>query len=160
MTTGTITTKDTRIYFANPTSSDAEILRVLCATGINGLGGPADQIDITCLDSDEREFVAGMANPGAVTVPINVIRDSAAHHALEELQASGETVSFMIVASDQPGDPTLSDGRLVSPGPTSVEFLGYVSDFNIDIGINEIWRGTVTIQRSGARNFDWPAAAQ
>lgn len=148
MTTGTVSTKGTRLFFAK---SDSEILKVACATGITGLGGAADQIDQTCLDSQEREYVRGMLNPGQLTVPINFIPRSAAHQALMTLRESGETISWMIVLSDQTGDPTIStsDGRLESPGATTFEFLGYVADFQFDITVNEIVRGTLTIQRSG-----------
>lgn len=157
MTIGTLKTQGTRLFFA---FSDSEILKVACPTGINGLGGAADQVENTCLDSTEREYVRGLANPGQVTVPINFIARSAAHQALLALQDSGETISWMIVLSDQTGSPSTldSESRLVSPGATTVEFLGYVSDLNLDIGINEIVRGTVTIQRSGARVFDLPTA--
>lgn len=160
MTEGVIKTKNTRLYFTDAAGSPQDILRVLCATGINGLGGAADQIDITCLDSTEREFVQGFKTPDVVNVPINFIPRSAAHQALINLQETGDVVSWMIVASDQSGEPTTLDAnnRLVSPGPTSAEFLGYVSNFTFDIGGNEIWRGTLTIQRSGAIDWNFPTA--
>jgi hypothetical protein len=151
MTTGTIKTKGTRLYFTNAAGSPQDILKVACATGITGLGGAADQIDKTCLDSEEREFEQGFKTPSVVTIPINFIPRSASHQALEELFDSGDTVSWMIVASDQAGAPTTldADNRLVSPGATTREFLGYVSDFTFDVSTNDIWRGTLTVQRSG-----------
>ena len=157
MTTGTIATKGTRLYFA---FSESEILKVACPTGISGFGGPNTQIDQTCLDSLEMEFFAGMANPGALSVPVNFINRSAAHQALETLKASGEKISWMVVDSDQAGAPVTqdSDGRLVSPGPTTKEFLGYVADLDETYEINDIKRATLTIQRSGAINYDWPTA--
>jgi hypothetical protein len=160
MTQGTVKTKGTKLFFTDAAGSPSDILRVACATGISGLGGSSDQIDITCLDSAEREFVQGFSTPGVVTVPINFIPRSAAHQALMALKESGDTVSWMIVASDQTGAPVSLDGdnRLVSPGPTSAEFLGYVGDFAFDIQANDIWRGTLTIQRSGAIAWDFPAA--
>lgn len=157
MTAGTIETKGTRLYFAK---SDSEILKVACPTGITGLGGPADQIETTCLDSIEKEYVRGMLNPGKISVPINLIPRSASHQALLDLKDSGDIVSFMIVLSDQTGEPTISssDGRLESPGATTFEFLAYVDDVNVDITTNEIVKGTVTLQRSGAVVRDMPTA--
>jgi len=157
MTTGTIATKGTRLYFA---ASASEILKVACPTGITGFGGPATQIDETCLDSTDMEFFAGMANPGALSVPVNFINRSAAHQALVALKESGEKISFMVVDSDQTGAPVSvdSDGRLVSPGPTTKEFLGYVADIDYNYDLNEIKRATLTIQRSGAVVYDLPAA--
>jgi hypothetical protein len=160
MTTGTIETKGTRIFFGDVDNSST-IHQVACPTAANGLGGAADQIDITCLSSAEREYKQGLPNPGQVTVPINFIPRSAAHQALIDLKDSGTTVSWMIAFSDYTGaGPTAfdSDGRLVSPGETTAEFLGYVADFTFDIGLNEIVRGTLTIQRSGAVAWDLPTA--
>lgn len=157
MTAGVLTTKGTRLFFAK---SDSEVLKVACATGITGLGGAADQIDQTCLDSQEREYARGMLNPGQITVPINLIPRSAAHQALLGLRESGETISWMIVLSDQSGDPQIStsDGRLESPGATTAEFLGYVADFSLDVAVNEIVRGTLTVQRSGGVVYKLPTA--
>ena len=160
MTTGTIETKGTRIFFGDVENSST-IHMVACPTAANGLGGAADQIDLTCLMSPEREYKQGLPNPGQVTIPINFIPRSAAHQTLIDLQASGTTVSWMIAFSDYTGSgPTTfdSDGRLVSPGETTAEFLGYVADFTFDIGLNEIVRGTLTVQRSGAVNWDLPTA--
>lgn len=149
MTEGVLETKGTKLWFAK---SESEVLAVACATGITGLGGAADQIDQTCLSSEEREYKRGMLNPGPVTVPINLIPRSRAHQALIGLKDSGETISWMIALSDSVAEPTIgaSDLRLESTDPTTFEFLGYVADFTIDIAINEIVRATLTIQRSGA----------
>lgn len=157
MTTGVIKARGTRMFFA---VSESEIHKVACATGIQGLGGAAAQIDKTCLDSEEDEFEQGNKTPGPVTVPINLIPRSAAHQALEDLFASGEEIDWMIVLSDQAGEPTAldSDGHLVSPGATTIRFRGFVQDFPLDIATNEIVRVTMTIQRSGAREFNWPTA--
>lgn len=157
MTVGVVETKGTRLFFA---VSESAIHKVACATGITGLGGARDQVDITCLDSDEREYTAGFRNPGQVTVPVNFIPRSAAHQALTTLNESGDTISWMIVLSDQAGSPTVQDsaGHLDSPGATTAEFLGYVSDFNIDIATNEIVRATLVIQRSGAVDWTYPTA--
>lgn len=166
MTQGVIETKGTRLFFATPlpaSTSDADgvvILKVACPTGINGLGGAANQIDTTCLDSVEMEYARGMLNPGQISVPINFIPRSEAHQALLALREDGRSISWMIVFSDQTGSPSSvdSEDRLVSPGDTTAEFLAYVSDFQIDIATNEIVRATLTLQRSGAVNWDFPAA--
>lgn len=166
MTTGVIETKGTKLYFADPisaSSSDPDgvvILAVACPTAITGLGGAKPQINKSCIDSEEEEFFPGRPNPGPVNVPFNVIPRSAAHQALIALDASSEIISWMVVFSDQTAAPTSvdSDGRLVSPGETSVEFLGYVADLNFDINQNEIVRGTLVIQRTGAKVWDLPAA--
>jgi hypothetical protein len=159
MTTGVVKTQGTRLYFA---AAASDILKVACPTGANGLGGAANQIDTTCLDSEEMEKARGLLDPGQITVPINFIPSSASHQALQDLRASGETVSWMVVLSDQSAEPvnTDSNDRIVSPGPTTAEFLAYVADFSIDIATNEIVRATLTLQRSGPINWDFPSATQ
>lgn len=157
MTDGVIQTKGTRLFFAK---SDSEVLKVACATGITGLGGAADQIETTCLDSQEKEYVRGMPNPGQITVPVNFIPRSAAHQALLGLKETGESISWLIALSDSAADPSIasSDGRLESTDPTTAEFLGYLADINVDIATNEIVRATLTIQRSGAVVWNLPQA--
>lgn len=157
MTQGVIRTQNTDLYFAEESSS---IFKVACAAGVSGLGGAADQIDTTCLDSAEREYARGMLNPGQVSVPINFIPRSAAHQALIRVRDSGETISWMVVLSDQSGAPNSldTDGRLVSPGATTFEFLAYISDLTFDVALNEIVRATLTLQRSGAIVSNLPSA--
>jgi len=159
MTTGVVETKGTKLYIG---MSATEIHKLACPTGISGLGGAGSQIDITCLDSIEMEYRRGMLNPGQLSIPINFIPKSASHQAILDLRESGETVSFMIVLSDQSGAPSAldSNAHLVSPGATTVEFLGYVADFQLDVTINEIVRGTLTVQRSGELNWTLPTATQ
>jgi hypothetical protein len=79
---------------------------------------------------------------------------------LSALNDSGETVSWMIVFSDTVLAPTAvdSEGRLISAGPTSVEFLAYIEDFELDVQTNEIVRATMALQRSGPKNWDFPTA--
>jgi|SRR5690606_26556369 len=163
MTVGTIETKGTRLFFLNGPGSPQDILKVACPTGIEGLGGAGSQIATTCLDSQEMEYKRGMKDPSQINLPINFIPRSASHQALEALDESGEVVDWMIVFSDQDANPTAFadvDGvnNIVSPGATSVRFQGYVADLNINVQTNEIVRATITIQRTGAKEWAWPTA--
>jgi hypothetical protein len=168
MTQGVVKTQGTRLFFASPdaaSSSDPDgvvIYKLACPTGINGLGGARGQIDTTCLDSIEMEKQGGMLDPTELSAPFNFIPGSFSHQALLDLRESGTLISWMIVFSDQTGSPSAvdSDSRLVSPGATTAEFLGYVADVTFDIATNEIVRGTLTIQRSGPAVWTLPAATQ
>jgi hypothetical protein len=108
------------------------------------------------------EKEGGMLDPTELSIPFNFIPTSAAQQALQDLRESGTKCSWMIVFSDQDGSPASvdSDARLVSPGPTTAEFLGYVADVTFDVATNEIVRGTLTVQRSGPVNWDFPSATQ
>lgn len=167
MTEGVIETKGTKLFFADPlsaSSSDPDgvvILSVACPTAISGLGGSKPQINKSCLGSEEEEFFPGRPNPSQINVPFNCIFRSAAHQALISLDASSEIISWLVLFSDgalTPPTSVDSDDRLVSAGPTSVEFLGYVADLNFDVQQNDIVRGTLVIQRTGAKVWDLPTA--
>lgn len=157
MTVGTVRTQGTELFFADLSvtaggTSDPELLKVACATGITGLGGAADQIDTSCLDTiGDKEFVGGLGNPGQVSVPINFIPQNVVHGALINLKALGTVLDWVIALSDGSTDPSItSDGVISVPTDRStIRFTGYIADFNLDIATNEIVRATLTIQRSG-----------
>jgi len=153
MTQGTLKTQGTELFFTNPITTAADILKVACPTGVSGLGGGADQLDDTCLDSTERTFKAGLRNPGPVTVPVNFIPSSPSHVALLAMFQGGQMANWLIAMSNGTTAPTVvnSAGLITPPANrVSIRFDGYVSDFNIDIATNEIVRATLTIQRSGS----------
>lgn len=152
MTIGTLKTQGTELFFANPLTTAIDLLKVACPTGISGFGGPTDQLDDTCLDSQERTYKQGLKSPGPITVPFNFIPSSASHQALIALYNGGQTVSWLLAMSDGTQDPTTlnSASQIVPPANrSSLRFEGYVSDVNFDFSVNEIVRGTLTIQRSG-----------
>ncbi|MNL26969.1 hypothetical protein D3C87_1485330 [compost metagenome] len=64
-------------------------------------------------------------------------------------------MSWGIYSSDSATAPT-AVASVMQPVATRVSaiFNGYVSDINIDIAGNDIWKGTITIQRSGSVTFD------
>lgn len=156
MTVGTVKTQGTELFFLDTVSnSDAEIVKLACPTGINGLGGPRDQIEDTCLDTTgDKTYVAGLGNPGQVTVPFNMIPRENSHQLLFTLKSDGSTLKWIACLSEGTTAPTVSAGEFVAPaGRSSIAFEGFVSDVNIDIATNEIVRGTLIIQRSGDVTF-------
>ncbi|HGM6772867.1 TPA: phage tail tube protein [Stenotrophomonas maltophilia] len=161
MTEGVIKTQGSELFTVDKLSSSvASVLKFECPTGITGLGGAADQIESTCLDTvGDKEYEGGLGNPGQVSVPFNFIPRSGSHQILFDLKASREVLPWLIGLSDGITVPTLdTEDELVppaSPTRTSIAFRGYVSDLNIDIATNEIVRGTLTIQRSGGVVPHW-----
>lgn len=154
MTAGVLKTQGTHLYFIHEEAA----VKLACPTGISGLGGARDQIDVTCLDNTEdREFIAGLGNPGQVSVPFNFIPSDVSHQVLFDLKDSGETIEWMIAFSDGVADPTVAAGDFVAPTDrTSAEFMGFVQDVNIDIATADRVTGTLTIQRSGKVDWNWP----
>lgn len=158
---GSVKTQGTELFLIDVlTSSDPSLVKMTCPTGITGLGGPADQIEDTCLDETERTFVRGLGNPGQVSVPFVLKPQEASHQLLFDLKEDGNNISWIVCLSDGTTDPTLDvdDTFDVPTDRTCFEFVAYVSDVNIDIATNEVVRGTLTLQRSGAVITHWKAA--
>jgi Phage tail tube, TTP, lambda-like len=158
MTIGTVKTQGTELYVidASVTASEEELYKIACPTGISGLGGARDQIEDTCLDTtDEKTYVAGLGNPGQVSVPFNLIPRNGSHQFLFAWKEAGVNMKWLVCLSESSTQPTVdTDGEFVKPTDrTTIAFTAYVSDVNIDMATNEIVRGTLTLQRSGAVNF-------
>jgi hypothetical protein len=122
------------------------------------LGGAKDQIEDTCLDATtDKTFVAGLGNPGQVSVPFNLIPRETSHQLLFTLKEAGTVLDWLACLSESQTDPTLdSDFAFAAPTDrTSFAFHAYISDVNIDIATNEIVRGTLTLQRSGVVTPTW-----
>ena len=150
-----IKTQGTELYFVN----DDAVVKLKCPTGISGLGGAKDQIEDTCLDATEdKTFMAGLGNPGQVSVPFNLDPQHASHQVLFDMKEAGEKTEFIICLSDGKAAPTIARDTLTAPtGRTSAKFTAYVSNVEIDIATNAIVTGTLTLQRSGPVAWNWKA---
>ncbi|MDM0024076.1 phage tail tube protein [Variovorax saccharolyticus] len=148
-TSAPIKSQKSELYWA---SAAAVATRAVAMVGFSGLGGARDQIDTSNLDNaTDRTFVSGLGSPSPVTVAFNVHSDELSHTALLALKDSGAEVSWGIYSSHSATAPTVTTS-VMQPVTTraSAIFQGYVSDINVDIGANDIWKGTITIQRTGA----------
>lgn len=159
MTIGVVKTQGTELFFIDTLSSTvAAIVKLACPTGISGLGGAADQIEDTCLDNvTDKTYQRGLGTPGQVSVPFNLIPRDGSHQVLFDLKDAGTVISWLACLSESTTDPTLNSiDEFVAPNDrSSFEFQGYIADVNIDIATNEIVRGTLSIQRSGAVVPTW-----
>jgi hypothetical protein len=164
MTIGTVKSQGTRLYFIDRLLQSSPVLRyVVCATGIDGVGGGAkDQVDITCLDTQGmKQNRAGLGNPSVVSAPINFIPTAEAHQALMAYKEAGNSTRWMMLAPDganPEAEPTIDSNEMIeAPADrTTASFDGFVNEVPINVGTNDIWRGTLNIQVSG--NTDWTYA--
>ncbi len=149
-------TQGTEAWFVWNTSNGYQLVKVGCPTGLTGLGGGRPQIDVTCLDSAEMEYEAGMANPTAITININFDPAKISHQDLWDLFEDGTTVHWIVGRSDGTAPPTVNSGTGVVTYPTSrsyIDFQGYVSDFPLDAAINSVYKSAMQVQRSGTRTL-------
>lgn len=156
MADGTVKTQGTHLYMVNrPAGGPAALMKFTCPTGINGvMAGAADQIEDTCLDETAtKTFQRGLESPAPVTVPFNFKPADASHQRMLELRETGEVLDWVALLSESATAPTLSGaGADVLTPPvdrTSITFRAYISELAMDIGANEIVRGTMTLQRQG-----------
>jgi hypothetical protein len=158
MTTGTVKTQGTHLYFINPLPTDPTLVKMACPTGITGLGGAKDQIPSDCLDTvGDHEFVAGLGNPGAVSVPFNLIPRDVSHQDLFTLKERGDVLKWMVCLSESDTAPTIATDGTIDPATdrTCLAFDAYIADVNLDMATNEIVRGTLSLQRSGVVTPYW-----
>ena len=155
MTDGVLQTKGTDLYFgytpATSSGAPLEVHAVACPTGIPEFSaGAKSRQSKTCLSSRTQQYYDGLADPPELAIPFNFIPRSEAHQALIDAKARGSTLvmPWLVSMLDSETAPTTldSDGYFVSPGPTTVGFKGYVSNFTIGAAVGEIWKGTLTIQ--------------
>lgn len=141
-------TQKTELYWASGPTAATKAVGI---SGITGLGGPADQIETTDLDNPEdKTFVGGLGTPGQVTLAFNPQRVEATQASLLALKSSKQVVSWGVYSSDAATAPTAVASKLQKvTGRASLIFDGFVSDITYDISGNNIWKGTITIQRAG-----------
>lgn len=140
-------TQGTELYYAN---AAATVLKVGNITALGEISSPADDIDVTTLDSTAREFVQGFKTPGDFTFPIVFNSQNASHTALLALKTAGTERNWGIYFSEVATPPTASSSLLVGPTTrTRIVFNGYVKDIQFAFEANDVVRGTVTIKVSG-----------
>jgi hypothetical protein len=152
-------TKGTHVYFY----TGATMYQFSCPTGVTGLGGGSkDRIDTTCLDElgAFRKYVGGFADPDVLSIPFVLYKGSASHQAIFTLRDTGDVVPWFVGLSDSATAPTTvdTDDVIVVPVARSgFTFNGYVSNVTIDAEVNEVVRGTLTVQPSGTTVAHWAA---
>lgn len=166
MTVGVVPTQGTKLYFIDSaTTSEPEVLKMACPTGVSGVGsGTKDQIETTCMDTlGSKEYTGGLTNTGNISVPFNLIPREFSHQRLFELKRLGTVLHWLNVLADNENDPgneafaiPTVNGEGAFDAPTdrsSFMFDGYVAEVNIDEATNDIVRGTLGIQQSGSEVF-------
>lgn len=146
----------TRVWFIDPDAPN-NIFEIECVTSIDNLtSGPADQVEVTCLASQYREYIQGLKTPATITLPFNFDPDNDAHMLLAELKETGDNIKFAVGLSDGDDTPLQdSDNDFVTTGYDRffAFFEGNVQDFALAVPANGVVGGTATIQVSGQLVF-------
>ncbi len=105
-------------------------------------GGQSDEIDVTVLASEAKEFTVGLADNGTFSMSGNWKADDAAQTVLRTARGDGEPRAFKTLFKDG----------------TSSTFLGLVTQFTWDAAPNGTVNGTFNVRITGAASFDLPGA--
>ncbi len=108
-----ILTQGTQVYALVPPSSGtgpSSIMEIECATAFNPGGAPKEQIEDTCLSSQERTYKPGLRTPGQASLTINADPKSPSHIRLHQLseQDGDSTLKWAVGWSDGKAEPTVS----------------------------------------------------
>jgi len=155
-------TAGTHLFLLDPEAATPAPVKFKCPTGITGAtAGARSRIDTTCLDEeDSMSYVAGLADANALSVPFVLDPTALSHQQLFELKKSSKGLLWYLGFSDGKAAPTVAAKLLVAPAARSGLLLpGYIADLDIDVANNEVVRGTMTIQRTGAYTATWKTVA-
>lgn len=143
-------TQGSRLYIIDP--ADDSVLEIECILNFSGAGAQRDQLDVTCLSDQARQFEAGLANPGQATFTLNFNTQSESHIRVHELWVSGDKFEMALGLSDGTAPPTVDTaGEFVFPSTRSFyEFhQAYFADVPQDLALNASVQANVSVQLSG-----------
>lgn len=152
-----ILSQGSQVYMLAPTEADPavfEVVAIACATTFNPGGSPADQIETTCLEENDRSYMPGLRTPGQASLTVNFDPSEPSHVRMFELSQMNPapTLKWALGWSDGTAAPTVAVGGDDFELPatrTWFTFEGYLSDVPFDFAQNSVVSSAVTIQRSG-----------
>ena len=103
-------------------------------TGANQQDGGADQIEVTTICSDAKEFEQGLSDSGTLQLDYNAAPNESVQLALTAAKVAGTQIAFKIVFPNSGG---------------TVIMLGTVQQQSIAGQVNGVWTGSATIKLSG-----------
>lgn len=102
----------------------------------SGPGGSASVIDVSNLDSTFREKRMGLPDEGQFTLELNLDPDNTSHLALKNARRDRTRLEFRI--------------NLTDSTPTKIGFFGYVLNFQLSGGVDQVDKAAITIEIDGA----------
>lgn len=149
-----IITQGSQVFALVPSATPGtfEVLAIACATAFNPGGSPADQIETTCLEENDRSYMPGLRTPGQASLTVNFDPNEPSHVRMFELSQlnPAPTLKWALGWSDGTAAPTVTGDDFTLPTTrTWFTFEGYLSDVPFDFAQNTVVSSAVTIQRSG-----------
>ena len=114
--------------------------QINCVTTVNMEDGEAADIDVTCLQSDAKEYLVGLQDSGSLSLDLNVVFGDAGYVILQDAKAAGTLIGFQI---ELPLLGVETTGRTFT-------FEGYVKSLPFTGAVDAAITGTASIRISGA----------
>lgn len=143
-------TQGTQLYCIDPT--DDSVIKIPKVTSIDGVDSAIEQLDITGLEDDARDYDSGLASPGTAT--FGILTDPTTNHLrLHQLKQSGAKLKWAIGWSDGKNiDPTVDQATkefILTAGRTWLTFTGHMNSFPFNFAQNAVVQSSIGIQISG-----------
>lgn len=149
-----VKTQGSQLYIMDPDATGGcQVLAIDCVVSLSGMSNPRQQIDVTCMESDTRQFVGGLSTPGQVTVTVNFDPANESHYRIYELWRNNSDNFKAAIGYGGPvnTNPTVaSDCEFDFPTTrTYIEFEAYVADVPLEAALNSVWTSAISFQISG-----------
>lgn len=125
-----------QFYLWDPNAGPAAYVAIAEITNMTPPNQQVDQVDVSNMDSANRtrEFIAGLTDPGEMTVEMNFVPNS--------------TTDALIRARRLAGD--YQNAKIVFPNGAQWVFAAFVSGYEISTPIDDKMTATLTLKVAGA----------
>lgn len=134
-------TKDTKLFIGD----DDDPIAWTAIPGVTGIQVPAptkDEIEVSDLDSTDKEYIAGLGDSGEITFTMN-LKAKASGSGFAEAQE-------LLEAANVSGDLTNFKVTLPAPFNKSYIFTAFVKTFQPNAQVNAAVTADVTLRISGS----------
>lgn len=134
-----VDTTDYDVFAAGSPTGDSHINFVTFSTfceltGVNRQGGSADQIEVSTICSDAKEFEQGLSDAGTLQLDFNLAVLETVQAAMKDAEESGDKMAFKITFPN---------------GGGTVILIGTVQQSSFNGAVNGVWKGSVTVKLTG-----------
>lgn len=104
-------------------------------TGVNQQDAGADEIEVSTICSEAKEFEQGLSDSGTLQLDYNAAPNTTVQSYLKTAKEAGDYVAVKIVFPNSGG---------------TIIMIGTVQSQSIQGAVNDVWKGSATIKLSGA----------
>lgn len=142
-----VRSQGTEVYLLDATNTGNEVRKINQVTAIPTLSdGPANEIDVTNLDSVRTETINGLPSGQELTFPLQYDPSDEGHQELLALKGSASEARILVCLSESATQPTYSSGYTIPTDRTVIDITGPLRDFAISADLDDVVTAEVTIR--------------